>query len=110
MLQQMGRAGLTRAAFIPMQRPRAYPAHQPKGPPMTDQDTALQDTKPDPAANTAANTAAEKARVRLILLVTLFALILWGLSIAAFGIPGLYIPALVAVPVIFVLLLLISRG
>lgn len=106
MLQQMGRAGLTRAAFIPMQRPSDAPQTQPKGPQMTDQDTSLQDTKTDPAAN----TAAEKARVRLILLVTLFALILWGLSFAAFGIPGLYIPAVIAVPVIFVLLVLISRG
>lgn len=46
----------------------------------------------------------------LILLIMAFALILWGLSIAAFGIPGLYIPALVAVPVIFTLLMVITRG
>lgn len=56
------------------------------------------------------NAAAEKARVRLILVIVVFALILWGLSIAAFGIPGLYIPAVIAVPVIFGLLVLISRG
>jgi Flp pilus assembly protein TadB len=48
--------------------------------------------------------------VGLIMTLTALAVILWGLAIAAFGIPGLYIPALIAVPVIFVLLLLISRG
>lgn len=46
----------------------------------------------------------------MILLITVLALILWGLSIAAFGIPGLYIPALIAVPVIFTLLMVITRG
>ncbi len=46
----------------------------------------------------------------LILLITLFGVILWGLSVAAFGIPGLYIPALAAVPVIWTMLILITRG
>ncbi|MBO9398913.1 hypothetical protein J7400_19740 [Shimia sp. R9_2] len=36
--------------------------------------------------------------------------VLWGTSIALFGIPGLYIPAVGAVPVIFLALVLISRG
>ncbi|MEX5726932.1 hypothetical protein Ga0609869_000285 [Rhodovulum iodosum] len=35
---------------------------------------------------------------------------LWALSIATWGIPGLYIPAVVAVPVIMFTLLLITRG
>ena len=56
------------------------------------------------------NAAAEKARVRLIFVIVVFALILWGQSIAAVGLPGLYIPAVIAVPVIFLLLVLISRG
>lgn len=34
----------------------------------------------------------------------------WATSIALWGIPGLYIPALALVPVMWVLLLLISRG
>ncbi len=51
-----------------------------------------------------------KSPDKLILLITALALILWGLSIAAFGIPGLYIPALIAVPVIFTLLMVITRG
>lgn len=35
---------------------------------------------------------------------------LWGIAILLFGIPGLYIPALAMVPVIWTLLILISRG
>ncbi|MCU9840030.1 hypothetical protein OEZ49_19875 [Ruegeria sp. WL0004] len=35
---------------------------------------------------------------------------LWGIAILLFGIPGLYIPALALVPVIWTLLILISRG
>ncbi len=35
---------------------------------------------------------------------------LWGISIMLFGIPGLYIPAVCLVPVIFVVLILITRG
>ncbi|MEX0318380.1 MAG: hypothetical protein AB3N21_10535 [Ruegeria sp.] len=35
---------------------------------------------------------------------------MWGCSILLFGVPGLYIPALAAVPVMFLLLILISRG
>lgn len=34
----------------------------------------------------------------------------WATSVLVWGIPGLYIPALALVPVIWVLLLLISRG
>lgn len=34
----------------------------------------------------------------------------WATSIALWGIPGLYIPALALVPVIWVVLLIISRG
>lgn len=35
---------------------------------------------------------------------------LWGCSILLFGIPGLYLPALALVPVMFILLVAISRG
>lgn len=34
----------------------------------------------------------------------------WATSVAIWGIPGLYIPALALVPVIWVALLIISRG
>ncbi|MDF1801996.1 hypothetical protein [Thalassovita sp.] len=46
----------------------------------------------------------------LILLITLLAVVAWGASVFFFGIPGLYIPALAMVPVIYVLLIVISRG
>lgn len=35
---------------------------------------------------------------------------LWGLSIAAFGLPGLYLPALAMVPLVYLLMILITRG
>jgi fatty acid desaturase len=55
--------------------------------------------------------AADESRLAAKILVTvLFALIGWGLSIATWGIPGLYIPALAMVPVMMGILLLISRG
>lgn len=44
------------------------------------------------------------------ILVTLLALIAaWGASVAIWGIPGLYIPALAMVPVVWTILLVISR-
>ncbi|MGI1662774.1 hypothetical protein ACRDNQ_11085 [Palleronia sp. KMU-117] len=35
---------------------------------------------------------------------------LWGISAMLFGVPGLYIPALIMVPLVFALLLAISWG
>lgn len=35
---------------------------------------------------------------------------MWGCSTLLFGLPGLYLPALVMVPVMFLILILISRG
>ncbi|MEP2715614.1 hypothetical protein [Pseudophaeobacter sp.] len=35
---------------------------------------------------------------------------LWGCSILLFGLPGLYLPAVALVPVMFILLIAISRG
>jgi hypothetical protein len=35
---------------------------------------------------------------------------LWGISIMLFGLPGLYLPALALVPVMWIILILISRG
>lgn len=35
---------------------------------------------------------------------------LWGMSILAFGVVGLYIPALCMVPLMFIYLILITRG
>jgi hypothetical protein len=58
-----------------------------------------------------ADAGPDETRLAAKILVTVFvALIGWGLSVATWGIPGLYIPALVMVPVIMGILLLISRG
>ncbi|NIZ14503.1 hypothetical protein [Phaeobacter sp. HF9A] len=35
---------------------------------------------------------------------------LWGILVMLFGLPGLYLPAVAMVPVMFVILVLISRG
>ena len=35
---------------------------------------------------------------------------MWGCLIMLFGLPGLYLPALAMVPVMFLLLILVSRG
>lgn len=34
----------------------------------------------------------------------------WGCSVMLFGLPGLYLPALALVPVMFLVLILISKG
>lgn len=52
----------------------------------------------------------DEAAVGPILLSVAVFLAGWATSIVLWGIPGLYIPALALVPVIWVLLILISRG
>lgn len=52
----------------------------------------------------------EKSPDAMILLITLLALVAWGASVFFFGVPGLYIPALALVPVMYILLIVISRG
>lgn len=61
-------------------------------------------------SHTADTSKAAGRRDALILLVVLVALVAWGISFAVWGVPGLYIPALCAVPIIWVLLIFISRG
>lgn len=46
----------------------------------------------------------------MLLVTVLFVLIAWGLSVFTWGVPGLYIPALAMVPVMYVVLILITRG
>jgi len=58
----------------------------------------------------ATSTTSEGRLAAKILVTGLFAMIGRGLSIATWGIPGLYIPALAMVPVLMGILLLISRG
>jgi len=55
------------------------------------------------------NRPSDKTAIWLIAAVVIF-LALWATSVALFGIPGLYIPALALVPVIWTVLIIISRG
>lgn len=58
----------------------------------------------------AAHHATPQTPVAAILLSVLVFLAGWATSVVLWGIPGLYIPALALVPVIWVLLLIISKG
>ncbi|MBI6630543.1 hypothetical protein JAO82_11715 [Pontibaca sp. S1109L] len=45
------------------------------------------------------------------IMVGVFAFLLaWGASVVTWGLPGLYLPAVGLVPVVYVMLLLITRG
>ena len=63
-----------------------------------------------PDADSAAWAKHENVLAAKILLIVLVALAGWGVSIATWGIPGLYLPALALVPVMYLILILISRG
>ncbi|CUH66506.1 hypothetical protein TG4357_02461 [Thalassovita gelatinovora] len=52
----------------------------------------------------------KKSPDAVILLAVALLLLVWGLAIFLFGIPGLYIPALASVPLIWIVLIAISRG
>ncbi|WP_319824308.1 hypothetical protein [Thalassovita sp.] len=62
------------------------------------------------AANAPAAKTAPKSPDALLFVLALLAVVAWGASVFFFGIPGLYIPALVVVPVMWIVLLIISRG
>lgn len=62
-------------------------------------------TPPHDVAGTISNST---FAFTLFLVVALIAL--WGISFLTFGVPGLYIPAVAFVPVMFVILLIITRG
>jgi len=49
-------------------------------------------------------------RAALIFAAIVVYLALWALAVVLFGVPGLYVPALIKVPVVFGLLLLVTRG
>jgi len=56
-------------------------------------------------ARDAANGKPEDLGYTIVALVSM-----WGCSALLFGLPGLYLPALAMVPVMFLILVLISRG
>ncbi|THD75629.1 hypothetical protein E7681_04020 [Thalassobius vesicularis] len=62
------------------------------------------------ATNAPATETKTSSPDTILLLATLLALVAWGASVFFFGVPGLYIPALALVPVMYVLLIIISRG
>jgi len=61
-------------------------------------------------AHTTNDATRENRRDAKIILAVLAVALLWGGAFLIWGVPGLYIPALAAVPVIWLLLILISRG
>ena len=70
---------------------------------------ALADTQITDHTNTASATGEAALAVRIIFTV-LVALLAWGMSVFTWGIPGLYLPALAMVPVIYLLLIVIAKG
>ena len=54
--------------------------------------------------------AMPSGQVLRILAVVLAVIVLWAAAIATFGYPALIVPALIAVPTIFVILIAITRG
>ena len=71
--------------------------------------TTIQTDVSDATAHTQTRDP-DDAAAAPILLTVLLLLVGWGISVALWGIPGLYIPALAMVPVMWIVLLLISRG
>ena len=66
--------------------------------------------QPEAGLHSDSDSASTARRDGLILLGVLAGVLLWALSFVFFGVPGLYIPAVAAVPVIWLLLLMITRG
>lgn len=66
-------------------------------------DTALFPTLSQPRKSTADRTA-------LIFAALILYLALWATAVIQFGVPGLYLPALAKVPVMFTILFLITKG
>ncbi|QFT81570.1 hypothetical protein FIU89_13175 [Roseovarius sp. THAF27] len=63
------------------------------------------DTGPHPAESSSETSIA----VRILLFLGVL-LVAWGGAIVLWGVPGLYLPALALVPVIWLFLLIISRA
>lgn len=65
-----------------------------------------------PGADLKSNTKpkAPRSTEKTVLLAVLLFLALWTAAVVTFGLPGLYLPALALVPVMWGLLVVISRG
>lgn len=71
--------------------------------------TPARSTAPTPAASRP-DHGTDEMRAGPIYLALLILLALWGGAIFLFGVPGLYLPALALVPVVYAALLLITVG
>lgn len=60
--------------------------------------------------NPQTDDAEEAALTKKIILALIVILALWGAAIFAWGIPGLYIPALASVPLIYLVLIVVAKG
>ncbi|RKT34869.1 hypothetical protein BXY70_0894 [Roseovarius halotolerans] len=72
-------------------------------------DTATTDYDASHSTSTHDERDPDDALFGPILLSVLVVLAAWGASIVLWGIPGLYIPAVAAVPVIWVAILMVAR-
>lgn len=68
----------------------------------------LADTTPQHHATK--STDDEASDVKKILLTVLLALVAWGISIATWGVPGLYLPAVALTPIMYILLITVAKG
>ncbi len=71
---------------------------------MTPADTSTEAAEHDQTKPT------EAKQTNAILIAVLLVLIAWGVAVAIWGLPGLYIPAIGLVPVVFGGLLLLTMG
>ncbi|GAA6163755.1 hypothetical protein NBRC116590_14590 [Pelagimonas sp. KU-00592-HH] len=73
---------------------------------------SLTDTNPviETTEDTHHDEVISKSGLAMIYAVLAAVVVAWGSAVYAFGIPGLYMPAVALVPVIWVILLIISRG
>ncbi|MCW8842821.1 MAG: hypothetical protein OQK00_05340 [Rhodobacteraceae bacterium] len=76
---------------------------------LTDTNPTLENTAA-PEAQDAHHDEVNPATIKAIFAVLAAVVIAWGSAIYAFGVPGLYIPALCFVPVMYGLLVVIAKG
>ena len=55
-------------------------------------------------------STSENARAAKIMVAILLLLVAWGMAIFVWGVPGLYIPAVALVPVIWIALITMAAG
>lgn len=64
----------------------------------------------EPEAAQSTDSKAEDALAAKIIVAIFLALVAWGMAIFVWGVPGLYVPALALVPVIYIALIAMARG